>query len=214
MEDNFLIKRFNTYFKKGVEVNGMKFYPVGVENGILVFRFENPNDLSYTRESVYANLHEELELFNKITDTEHVMFSVENLKSIYTNDEMKEYFESELSSIIKLTGPIYVDEDNMYDVIHVRHIKTEFGLDGDFVQVFNTVKPIKAFMYSQNDDELISEIPLYDAISEYEIWQNRHKYDETDNNYSQFDEFISQPKYRSYIDTEFQSIFVTTIFEK
>jgi hypothetical protein len=75
------------------------------------------------------------------------------------------------------------------------------------------VDPIKAYQYRAEDDSLVGEMPLEDALSGYEWWQNHHIYDETEINYPQFDSFFSEGNVPNYLDAEFQAPYVVTIFQ-
>ena len=224
MDDKIYLKVLIKYFKGVANINGILCYPLGVFESrmgpdILKFRMENPDDLSYTNPGLESQLGEQVDFFNQLAGMgQHSRFNVkiEGAKDIYTSNDVNDYVKSVLSNVNKLKTNIYEDDETkekMYDIILVNHKDVEYQLDDDFVVIYNKVEPIKAYQYRVEDDSLVGEIPLDDAISGYDWWQSHHRYDETDVNYPEFDSFFSGDNAPNYLDAEFQAPYVVTIFQ-
>lgn len=223
MEHELYLKMLRKFIKGKINLNGIILTPSHIVealgDGYVVFTMKNPDKSSYTKVSLKGQLDEELMLFNNIIGLGNKLIfpsRIANSEDIYTGDDINDYIKSTLSSITKLKLDTYTDEDSgkrMYEIITVKHKDVEYEMDDDFIQILNKVIPIKATKYLAEDDTLVGEIPLDKAIEFYHNWQEYSRYDETDVNYSQFDEFISDPKFMNYVDTEWQSIYVRTIFQ-
>jgi len=224
MNDEIYVKMLTKYFKGVANINGILCYPLGVFESsmgpdILKFRMENPDDLSYTNPGLESQLGEQVDFFNRLAGMgQHSRFNVkiEGAKNIYTSNDVNDYVKSVLSKVKKLKSNIYEDEETkekVYDIILVNHKDVEYKLDDDFVAIYNKVDPIKAYQYRVEDGSLVGEMPLDEAISGYEWWQNYHHYDETEINYPEFDSFFSGDNTPNYIDAEFQAPYVVTIFQ-
>lgn len=223
MEHQLYLKMLRTFIKGKINLNGIILTPSQIiealGEGYVVFTMKNPDKSSYTKVSLKGQLDEELMVFNNIIGLGNKLLfpsRIANSEEIYTGDDINDYIKSTLSSITKLRTDNYSDEDSgkrVYNIITVKHKDVEYGMDDDFVQILNKVIPIKAAQYLSGNDTLVGEIPLDYAIEIYHNWQRHSRYDETDVNYSQFDEFISDPKFMNYIDTEWQSLYVRTIFQ-
>lgn len=224
MNDEIYVKMLTKYFKGVANIYGILCYPLGVFESsmgpdILKFRMENPDDLSYTNPGLESQLGEQVDFFNRLAgmgQRSRFTVKIEGAKDIYTSNDVNDYVKSVLSNIKKLKTNIYDDEETqekVYDIILVNHKDVEYVLDGDFVEILNKVEPIKAYTYSVEDDSLVGEIPLDDAISGYGWWQDHYHYDETEINYPEFDSFFSEDNVPNYIDAEFQAPYVVTIFQ-
>ena len=224
MNDEIYVKMLTKYFKGVANINGILCYPLGVFEAsmgpdILKFRMENPDDLSYTNSGLESQLGEQVDFFNRLAGMgQHSRFNVkiEGAKDIYTSNDVNDYVKSVLSNVKKLKSNIYEDEETnerVYDIILVNHKGVEYELDDDFVMILNKVIPIKAYQYRVEDDSLVGEIPLDEAINGYDWWQDHHRYDETEINYPEFDSFFSGDNVPNYIDAEFQAPYVVTIFQ-
>lgn len=222
MEGQLYLKMLKKFYKGGINLNGIICQPIKVSDyDEIHFIIENPNKISYTEPGLIAQLTDEVEFFSRalgLSEKSEFNVKIDNIKKIYLGPDVSDYVSSEMSNITKLKSDIYIEllDDNsekVYDVIIVKHKSVEYMLDGDFVNIMNKVIPIKALQYRFEDDSLIREIPLNGAISGYALWQNQHHYDETEINYSQFDEFFGQESLSNFIDNDFQATYVTTIFQ-
>lgn len=226
MNDEIYLKMLTKYFKGVANINGILCYPKHIQESsmgpdYLVFDMENPNDLSYTKAGLEAQLGEQVDFFNRLAGMgEHSRFNVKinGVKDIYTSNDVNDYVKSVLIRCKELKTNIYEDEETgekVYDIILVKHKGVEYEMDDDFVEIRNKVTPIKAFQYRVDDNTLVREVPLDEAIDGYEWWQNHHRYDESEVNYSEFDYYFSDRDNSNvnYVDPEFQAPYVTTIFQ-
>lgn len=224
MNDEIYLKMLTKYFKGVANINGILCYPIRIEESdmgpdYITFRMENPDKLSYTKIGLESQLGGQVDFFNRLAGMgEHSRFNVKinGVKEIYVGKNVTTFVNSVFSNATKLKSNVYEDEESgekVYDIMVVKHKGVEYVMDDDFVEILNKVKPIKAFKYRVEDDTLVGEIPLDEAVDGYEWWQNHHRYDETEVNYPEIDTLFSNGGNLNFIDDAFQAPYVTTIFQ-
>ena len=121
MNDEQYIKMLLKFFKGKINVNGILCYPLGIFEGnmgpdIIKFRMENPNDLSYTKPGLEGQLSDQVDFFNRLAGMgEHSRFNVriENIKDIYTKNDVNDYVSSVLKGKTILRSNNYEDEETI-----------------------------------------------------------------------------------------------------
>lgn len=225
MEDKKYIEIFNKYYKNAVDIEGIKFKLVGINNPDgenqlvneqLVFRMSNVDDLSYNIFSLVELIRDKVLKFNRLFSLGNFGFDeikIENADGVYIGkgDNVGELISDVFENTIKLKTHKYYSTDygqEVVDVFMVKHISFKYEMDGDFIRFVNKVRPIKAYVVGVNSRQPVGELDLEDA--EY-VYQEgfTSSYEETELNYTKMD-YLDFPK--RFMDSEFQSTYVYTDF--
>jgi hypothetical protein len=225
MEDKKYIEIFNKYYKNAVDIEGIKFKLIGINNpGVgnalineqLVFRMSNNDDLSYNKISLLELLLEKIQKFNRLFSLGNFGFDqieIENAEEVHIGkgDNVGELISGVFERTNKLVTYKYYSTDHRQEVIDmymVKHISFTYEMTGDFIRFVNKVRPLKGYVVSFKTKQPLEGLDLEDA--EY-LYQEgfRGSYEETEINYLDMD-MIEFPQ--RFVDSQFQSTYVYTEF--
>lgn len=225
MTDDRYIQIFNKYFKRGFDIEGIKFELLGINNPEdddtlineqLVFRMINENDLSYNKLALEGLIQEKLQKFNQVFSLGYFGIhtpKIENVEDVYIGkgDNVGELYTRVFESVNKLKTNKYYSTDynqEVVDMFMVKHISFKYEMDGDFIRFVNKVRPIKAYVVGVKSRQAVGELDLEDA--EY-VYQEGFSgsYEETELNYGKID-YVEVPT--RFLDSEYQSSYVYTDF--
>jgi hypothetical protein len=225
MEDKKYIEIFNKYYKNAVDIEGIKFKLIGINNpGVgnalineqLVFRMSNNDDLSYNRIALEELIKEKIQKFNRLFSLGNFGFDqieIENAEEVHIGkgDNVGELISGVFERTNKLVTWKYYSTDHRQEVIDmymVKHISFTYEMTGDFIRFVNKVRPLKGYVVSFNTKQPLEGLDLEDA--EY-VYQEgfRGSYEETEINYQDID-MIEFPE--RFVVSEFQSTYVYTEF--
>lgn len=225
MNDEKYIEIFNKYYKNAVDIEGIKFKLIGINNPDgenqlineqLVFRMSNVDDLSYNKIALVELIRDKVLKFNRLFSLGNFGFDeiqIENADEVYigNGDNVGELISGVLENTTKLKSHKYYSTDygqEVIDVFMVKHISFTYSMEGDFIRFVNKVRPIKGYVVGAKSKQPVGKLDLEDAEYVYQEGFNS-LYDETEINYSKMD-YLDFPKRFTYND--FQATYVYTEF--
>lgn len=225
MNDEKYIEIFNKYYKNAVDIEGIKFKLIGINNPDgenqlineqLVFSMSNDDDLSYNKIALIELMHDKVQKFNRLFSVGGFGFDkleIENADEVYigNGDNVGELISGVLENTTKLKSHKYYSTDygqEVIDVFMVKHISFTYSMEGDFIRFVNKVRPIKGYVVGVKSRQPVGELDLEDAEYVYQEGFNS-LYDETELNYTKMD-YLDFPKRFTYND--FQATYVYTEF--
>jgi len=171
----------------------------------------NPMDLSYTRLALVANLENELEGFNQMTETPYYsVVNIVNSQKIYLADDLADEYKRIFQGIKQLKTNVYdnEDDDSVYTIVNVEHKGVSVSLDdNDYsVDLVNKVKFLDAYEVDSKTNELVNPLTFDDAYSVYSYYVDDVV---EDPNYNE----IFQENSSIFVDPDFMYIQIFTSFE-
>ena len=220
MEPDLYKRIFKARFKGGIlDVGGIKVKLIDITEDdnqtppyTLNFEMVNPMDLSYTRLALVANLENELDAFNQMTETPYYsVVNIVNSQKIYLADDLADEYKRIFQGIKQLKTNVYnnEDDDSVYTIVNVEHKGVSVSLDdNDYsVDLVNKVKFLDAYEVDSKTNELVNPLTFDDAYSVYSYYLNDvvedPNYNEIFQNYSSI-----------FVDPDFMYIQIFTSFEK
>lgn len=220
MEPNIYKRVFNIKYKGGIiDVEGIKVKLIDITEDdnqtppyTLNFEMVNPMNLSYTRLALIANIENELDSLNNMTQTPYYsVVNVVNSQKIYLGDDLAEEYRRIFQGIKQLKTDVYDNEndDSVYTIINVEHKGISVRLDeGDYsVDLVNKVKFLDAYEVDSKTNELVNPLTIDEADSVYSYYIDDVV---EDPNYSEIFQYNSP----IFVDPDFMYLQVFTKFEK
>ena len=204
MSDKYL-ELYTKYIKGHLNVNGVLLQPLGFDySNTMVFEITNPNDVSYSYSSLKGFTNESMQLFQKLLgvekDVRTLIQSPSDNESLYINEELLTKIKNYLKTVKVLkVGP---------HEIQIKPVNVEIEINDNGLVIKNYVKPLKTFLYTQNKGRGKSEIEF--TVKQYQSFQKKSKYDETDYFYSNIDEILEGEI--ALVDNEWMVEYVKTEF--
>jgi len=204
MSDKYL-ELYTKYIKGHLNVNGVLLQPLGFDySNTMVFEITNPNDVSYSYSSLKGFTNESMQLFQKLLgvekDVRTLIQSPSDNESLYINEELLTKIKNYLKTVKVLkVGP---------HEIQIKPVNVEIEINDNGLVIKNYVKPLKTFLYTQNKGRGKSEIEF--TVKQYQSFQKKSKYDETDYFYSNIDEILEGEI--ALVDNEWMVEYVKTKF--
>lgn len=221
MEPNIYKRVFNIKYKGGIiDVEGIKVKLIDITEDdnqtppyTLNFEMVNPMNLSYTRLALIANIEDELDSLNNMTQTPYYsVVNVVNSQKIYLGDDLADEYRRIFQGIKQLKTDVYDNEndDSVYTIINVEHKGISVSVDNnlnDSVDLVNTVKFLDAYEVDSKTNELVNPLTFDEADSVYSYY---------------IDDVIEDPNYNEifqynspiFVDPDFMYLQVFTKFEK
>lgn len=220
MEPNIYKRVFNIKYKGGIiDVEGIKVKLIDITEDdnqtppyTLNFEMVNPMNLSYTRPALIANIENELESLNNVTQTPYYsVVNIVNSQKIYLGDDLADEYRRIFQGIKQLKTDVYENEndESVYTLINVEHKGISVRLDeGDYsVDLVNKVKFLDAYEVDSKTNELVIPLTFDDAYSVYSYYVDDVV---EDPNYNE----IFQDNSPIFVDPDFMYLQVFTTFEK
>lgn len=220
MEPNIYKRVFNIKYKGGIiDVEGIKVKLINITEDdnqtppyTLNFEMVNPMNLSYTRPALIANIENELESLNNVTQTPYYsVVNIVNSQKIYLGDDLADEYRRIFQGIKQLKTDVYENEndESVYTLINVEHKGISVRLDeGDYsVDLVNKVKFLDAYEVDSKTNELVIPLTFDDAYSVYSYYVDDVV---EDPNYNE----IFQDNSPIFVDPDFMYLQVFTTFEK
>lgn len=220
MEPNIYKRVFNIKYKGGIiDVEGIKVKLINITEDdnqtppyTLNFEMVNPMNLSYTRPALIANIENELESLNNVTQTPYYsVVNIVNSQKIYLGDDLADEYRRIFQGIKQLKTDVYENEndESVYTLINVEHKGISVRLDeGDYsVDLINKVKFLDAYEVDSKTNELVIPLTFDDAYSVYSYYVDDVV---EDPNYNE----IFQDNSPIFVDPDFMYLQVFTTFEK
>lgn len=205
MTNEKIVEFYIKFLKGSLDINGVKIIPYKMDSdGIMYFKVDNPDDVSYSEMSLKGWITESLDKFYNFIGIERDPLKSEILgKSYYMNDELT----NKLHDFFKSVNQLFFYNYN----IEVEHLGLSFNFIGDnSFLIENYVKPIKASIKLTNGK--FKKIDLNSAVERYKEMQRHGKYDETEENYLQIDTILDGEL--ALVDPEWMVEYVVTKFEE
>lgn len=221
MEPNIYKRVFNIKYKGGIiDVEGIKVKLIDITEDdnqtppyTLNFEMVNPMNLSYTRLALIANIENELDSLNNMTQTPYYsVVNVVNSQKIYLGDDLADEYRRIFQGIKQLKTDVYDNEndDSVYTIINVEHKGISVSADNnlnDSVDLVNTVKFLDAYEVDSKTNELVNPLTFDEADSVYSYY---------------IDDVVEDPNYNEifqynspiFVDPDFMYLQVFTKFEK
>lgn len=199
------LELYTKYINGRLNVNGVLLQPLGFDySNTMVFEITNPNDVSYSYSSLKGFTNESMQLFQKLLgvekDVRTLIQSPSDNESLYINEELLTKIKNYLKTVKVLkVGP---------HEIQIKPVNVEIKINDNGLVIKNYVKPLKTFLYTQNKGRGKSEIEF--TVKQYQSFQKKSKYDETDYSYSNIDEILEGEI--ALVDNEWMVEYVKTEF--
>jgi len=199
------LELYTKYLNGHLNVNGVLLQPLGFDySNTMVFEITNPNDVSYSYSSLKGFTNESMQLFQKLLgvekDVRTLIQSPSDNESLYINEELLTKIKNYLKTVKVLkVGP---------HEIQIKPVNVEIEINDNGLVIKNYVKPLKTFLYTQNKGRGKSEIEF--TVKQYQSFQKKSKYDETDYFYSNIDEILEGEI--ALVDNEWMVEYVKTEF--
>lgn len=220
MEPDLYKRVFKVRFKGGIlDVEGIKVKLIDITEDdnqtppyTLNFEMVNPMDLSYTRLALVANLENELEGFNDMTETPYYsVVNIVNSQKIYLGDDLADEYRRIFQGIKQLKTDVYVNEndESVYTIINVEHKGISVSVDNnlnDSVDLVNKVKFLDAYEVDSKTNELVNPLTFDEADSVYSYYVDDVVDDPNYNEIFQYNSPI-------FVDPDFMYLQVFTSFE-
>ena len=199
------LELYTKYINGRLNVNGVLLQPLGFDySNTMVFEITNPNDVSYSYSSLKGFTNESMQSFQKLLgvekDVRTLIQSPSDNESLYINEELLTKIKNYLKTVKVLkVGP---------HEIQIKPVNVEIKINDNGLVIKNYVKPLKTFLYTQNKGRGKSEIEF--TVKQYQSFQKKSKYDETDYSYSNIDEILEGEI--ALVDNEWMVEYVKTEF--
>lgn len=215
-----ILKLFKNFVGGSIDLHGLKCIPVGVGDPInanwhpnpstpIIFKIENPNNVSYFYTIVYEELYDITREFSDYINIKlKPILTLGDLPNLFLNYEVRNKIQKVFDSVIEIkfsSGKFL----NVYDdyVINIQPvgIKLQYSIDNDNFHILNTVVPLSATKNGENID--VSEV-VYEYLKNY--LPNQEKYYETEKYYLEIDQILDDyPLLRAeYITTYYETKFI------
>jgi len=181
--------------ENGVEIT----HEFDSENNKIIYKVNSKGE-PYTKGALSAYIEESVYNFDEMLGrTEFEMYDKGifidyklNCKDMFLG-KLKKETEDILEKINVLKVPVWDFETKSYveKSFHVKHIDFRYNEDNNGIRLVNYVEPNLTY-------EDLNQFKKDDAIWDYQEYQRRGRFDESELNYGMFDELIS--KYPSFCD--------------
>jgi hypothetical protein len=199
------LELYTKYLNGHLNVNGVLLQPLGFDHSqTMVFEVINPNDVSYSYAALKGFTNESMQLFQKLlgveTEVRTLIQSPSDDESLYINEELL----TKIKNYLKTVKVLKVGAHE----IQIKPVNAEIEIIENGLVIKNYVKPLKTFLYTQNKGRGKSEIEF--TVKQYQSFQKKSKYDETDYSYSNIDEILEGET--ALVDNEWMVSYVKTEF--
>lgn len=203
MEFNKYFDLFTKFVNGSVDINGIILTPEKGVNDDIVFKMDNAQDISYTRESLKIELNVVFHSFHNIVGhDDYYVFDID-CDGVYFNEELKEDVITRLSSVVELN---FYDSGGDISTLQVNFETFKIIVYENILNIINYVTVNKC--YDENGKKCELEI----GKKMYNDFIDDDKYAESDMNYSIIDDCFGGDKYPNVYIHETTVLFVTTKF--
>lgn len=219
MKKETYIRLFNKFFTKKIIIHGiiLNLEDMDDEEG-LVFKMENPNNVSYTKSALTGLLYEELSFFEKFLSQSNVSrykADIVNAKEVYVSDEFKERLSSVLDKKKKLRLGVRVHGEDYHIIINVKHVGLKVGMFSDekfyirnYVDILSFINQSKQrYDYETGKPEKIDNETVKDF---YKYQQEIDLSYDSATNYPEVDELLND--YPLLVDSDWMANYTITYF--
>lgn len=214
MEPEVEYKLLKKYYRNGIQLPQGVYFDLGFNGDELVLSFNNPNDVSYSKSAVNGYVSENLSEFYRVIGTDmgfkelQSKFIMKNINNLYLSDKIKKEIKTKLKEVDDLSFK-YHESTSVnweYGNLIVEHIDFQLNerSDREGLMLFNNVNVLTAFKEGE-------ETSVYTGIKLYKHEQMKNRYDESEENYSEIDQIMSD--YPLLCDSNWQVFSTHTIFE-
>jgi len=206
MVNNKYLEFYTKYIKGRLNINGVLLQPLGFNySQSMVFEVTNPNDVSYSHESLGGFAVESMVLFQQLLGLERdirkpSLQSPNDDESVYINKELL----TKIKNYLKTVETLKVGSHE----IQIKPVKFEINITNDNLIIKNYVIPLKTFLYTQNKGKVESKIEF--TVERYQSFQKQSKFDETEFSYPLIDEILEGEI--ALVDSEWMAQYVKTEF--
>ena len=196
------LELYKKYIKGEENIFGILLIPVSITDDYeITYHMDNPKKIPYSKSSIRGWLTERRSEFNNMLGLNIGELMYLDCKNFYFNQELIDELTNYFTSVREIKVGAWE--------IRVRHGYFTAGIrQDDSLVVTNYVEPIRAEVNTQHVGRVKTDLDT--AISHYKAWQRSTKYDETEKNYSKFDEIID--KYPALVDGDWMVQYVITEF--
>jgi len=224
MDKNTYLQLLKKYLNENIKVGGIEIYPDTInDDDKIIFKINNPDDISYTKGCLMGYMDMELNTFNKLICFDLPLYEYEvEIEDCYVSPRLKEKIGEHFKGLNKLYLPVETatnifnwappsaetKDDDRYVEIQVEHLCFDVQIGDDWeIKIVNNVKPIKGNTESWSAS---CETSLTWIVEMYNKMNSIQRFYDSEYNYESVDTLLENEI--AFHDLEWQLIYTTTQF--